>query len=76
MLGVHIADVSTFISADSALDGEARDRGNSVYLPGRTIPMLPEVLSNGICSLQPDQKRFVKSVYLTYDRHGKVLGRR
>jgi len=57
------------------LDTEAKDRGNSVYLPGKTIPMLPEILSNGICSLQPEQKRFVKSVYLTYDQKGNVVSR-
>jgi ribonuclease R len=75
-LGVHIADVSCFVAADSPLDAEAKIRGNSVYLPGRTIPMLPEILSNGICSLQPGQRRFCKSAYLTYDREGNVLGRR
>jgi ribonuclease R len=75
-LGVHIADVSFFVTADSPLDVEAKNRGNSVYLPGETIPMLPEILSNGICSLQPGQKRFCKSVYLTYDKEGNVLGRR
>jgi ribonuclease R len=75
VLGVHIADVSSFVTLDSPLDREAKHRGNSVYLPGKTIPMLPEVLSNGICSLQPDQKRFVKSVYITYDQKGKVLAR-
>ena len=74
-LGVHIADVSYFVPDDSPLDAEAKARGNSVYLPGRTIPMLPEILSNGICSLQPDQKRFVKSAYLTYDRKGNVVSR-
>ncbi len=76
VLGVHIADVSFFVGEGAALDEEARQRGNSVYLPGRTIAMLPEVLSNGICSLQPGQKRFVKSVYTRYDGEGKVLGRR
>ncbi len=76
VLGVHIADVSNFVPADSPLDTEAKDRGNSVYLPGKTIAMLPEILSNGICSLQPGQKRFVKSVYLTYDDNGNVLSRR
>ena len=76
ILGVHIADVSHFVPADSPLDGEAKTRGNSVYLPGKTLPMLPEVLSNGICSLQPGQKRFVKSVYLAYDQQGNVLSRR
>ncbi|MBN2136709.1 MAG: ribonuclease R [Sedimentisphaerales bacterium] len=76
ILGVHIADVSTFVTADSPLDIEAKERGNSVYLPGRTIPMLPEILSNGICSLQPDQKRFTKSAYITYDSNGNILARR
>ena len=76
VLGVHIADVSNFLPPESPLDAEARIRGNSVYLPGKTIAMLPEVLSNGICSLQPDQKRFVKSVYLTYDDNGNTLSRR
>jgi len=75
VLGVHIADVSYFVSGDSPLDAEAKERGNSVYLPGKTIPMLPEILSNGICSLQPEQKRFVKSAYLTYDQKGNVVSR-
>ncbi|HOQ05447.1 MAG TPA: ribonuclease R [Anaerohalosphaeraceae bacterium] len=72
-LGVHIADVSTFVPMQTPLDKEARRRGNSVYLPGKVIPMLPEVLSNGICSLQPGQRRFTKSVYITYSPDGKVL---
>jgi len=76
LLGVHIADVSFFISSGSPLDKEAKERGNSVYLPATVIPMLPEILSNGICSLQPNQKRFVKSVYMTYDNNGYVLQRR
>jgi ribonuclease R len=76
VLGVHIADVSYFIAQDSPLDAEAQNRGNSVYLPGKTIPMLPEILSNGICSLQPEQKRFVKSAYLTYDENGNVVSRK
>ncbi len=75
VLGVHIADVSHFVQQDSPLDAEAKERGNTVYLPGKTIPMLPEILSNGICSLQPDQKRFVKSAYLTYDQKGNVVSR-
>jgi ribonuclease R len=75
MLGVHIADVSHFVTQDSPLDAEAKTRGNSAYLPGKTIPMLPEILSNGICSLQPDQNRFAKSVYITYDRQGNILSR-
>ena len=76
LLGVHIADVSYFLGQATALDKEAAERGNSVYLPGKTIPMLPEILSNGICSLQPGQKRLVKSVYITYDRNGSILSRR
>jgi ribonuclease R len=75
VLGVHIADVSNFVTQDSPLDVEAKARGNSAYLPGKTIPMLPEILSNGICSLQPDQKRFAKSAYITYDQQGNILSR-
>lgn len=72
VLGVHIADVSHFVAEGSALDRSARRRGNSVYLPGHVLPMLPEMLSNGICSLQPGQPRYTKSVYLTYDKDGQV----
>ncbi len=75
VLGVHIADVSHFVVPETPLDTEAKNRGNSVYLPGRVLPMLPEMLSNGVCSLQPDQPRFVKSVYITYDNQGEVLNR-
>jgi len=75
-LGVHIADVSHFIEAGSPLDEEAKQRGNSTYLPGKTIPMLPEILSNGVCSLQPDQPRFTKSAYITYDEAGQIVSRR
>jgi ribonuclease R len=75
VLGVHIADVSSFVTTDSPLDIEAKDRGNSTYLPAKTIPMLPEILSNGICSLQPDQKRFAKSVYITYDQKANIISR-
>ena len=76
ILGVHIADVSHFVPAGSALDHGARLRGNSVYLPGRTLPMLPEMLSNDLCSLQPDQLRFAKSVYLTFTKDGEVRSTR
>jgi len=69
-LGVHIADVSHFVPAGSALDRSAQQRGNSVYLPGRTLPMLPEMLSNEICSLQPGKRRYTKSVYLSYSKDG------
>lgn len=75
LLGVHIADVSEFVPMESPLDREAKKRGNSVYLPGKTIPMLPEILSNGICSLQPNQKRYAKSIYITYDSKGNVIDR-
>jgi len=76
VLGVHIADVSNFIEAGSTLDIEAKARGNSVYLPQKTIPMLPEILSNGVCSLQPKQKRFCKTAYITYDDDGNILSRK
>ena len=76
VLGVHIADVSHFIPPGSPLDEEAQLRGNTVYLPGKTIPMLPEVLSNGVCSLQPEQRRFTKSAYMTYDARARVISRR
>ena len=71
-LGVHIADVAHFIDAGSPLDEEAKDRCNSVYLPRRVIPMLPEVLSNGICSLQEGVPRFCKSAFMTYDSEGNI----
>ncbi len=76
VLGVHIADVCHFVGHDTPLDKEAAQRGNSAYLPARTIPMLPEVLSNGVCSLQPGQRRFTKSAFITYDDGGEVVSRR
>ncbi|MFN7021763.1 MAG: ribonuclease R family protein [Phycisphaerales bacterium] len=72
-LGVHIADVAEFIEPGSALDLEARERGNSVYLPRLVIPMLPEVLSNGICSLSEGVVRFCKSAFMSYDSQGHVV---
>ncbi len=75
-LGVHIADVSHFVTPGSALDKEASARGNSVYLPRLVIPMLPEVLSNGVCSLQEGVLRFTKSAFISFDRRGKVIGQR
>jgi len=75
-LGVHIADVAHWVRPGSALDEEARERGNSVYLPRLVIPMLPEILSNGICSLQEGVNRFCKSVFITFDSHGKPVAHR
>ena len=69
-LGVHIADVSHFVQPGGALDAEARKRGNSVYLPRRVIPMLPEVISNGLASLQKGKVRFTKSVFIEYSPEG------
>lgn len=69
-LGVHIADVSHFVRPKTALDREAHQRGTSVYLPDRVLPMLPEVISNGLASLQPERVRFVKSVFLEFDPAG------
>jgi ribonuclease R len=66
-LGVHIADVSYFVKKDTALDVEAQQRGNSSYFPGHVIPMLPEILSNGVCSLQEGVPRLCKSAFITYD---------
>jgi len=69
-LGVHIADVSYFVEEGSALDLEARERSTSVYLPGTVVPMLPEILSNGVCSLQEGRTRLTKSVFIHLDRDG------
>ena len=72
VLGVHIADVAHFVPAGGPLDAEARQRGNSVYFPRRVLPMLPEILSNGVCSLQEGQDRFCKSVFIHYDQQANV----
>lgn len=71
-IGVHIADVSFFVTPESLLDKEAYTRGTSVYLVDRTIPMLPEILSNDLCSLRPKTKRLAMSVIWTIDNRGKI----
>lgn len=73
-VGVHIADVSKYVKLSSPLDREAAKRGNSTYLVGTVIPMLPFKLSNGICSLVEDEDRLVKSVFLTVSPNGNILG--
>lgn len=72
-LAVHIADVSHYVKPESVLDLEARERGNSTYLVDRVIPMLPEELSNGICSLVPQEDRLTKCAVIDFDQQGKVL---
>ncbi|AMU95868.1 ribonuclease R [Sphingopyxis terrae subsp. terrae NBRC 15098] len=69
---VAIADVSYYVRPDGALDREARRRGNSVYFPDRVVPMLPETLSAGVCSLKAGQDRAAMACHLTVDKHGKV----
>ena len=71
-VGVHIADVSSYVRAGSALDREAQRRGNSTYLVGVVIPMLPEKLSNGLCSLVEGQDRLCKAVFLTFGKNGRL----
>jgi len=71
LLGVHIADVSHFVRPKTALDREARDRATSVYLPDRVIPMLPEIISNSLASLQPRKVRYTKSAMIELTAEGQ-----
>ncbi len=69
-LGVHIADVSHFVQFRSPLDREARERGTSVYLPDRVIPMLPEIISNNLASLQPNKVRYTQTAFIEFTEAG------
>ncbi|OGI75589.1 ribonuclease R [Candidatus Nomurabacteria bacterium RIFCSPHIGHO2_02_FULL_42_19] len=71
-IGIHIADVSHYVKIGSGIDVEARERGTSVYLVDRTIPMLPEILSNDLCSLMPDQDRLTMSAVFVIDKNAQV----
>src|SRR3989441_521575 len=75
-LQVHIADVAHYVRTESALDREARLRGTSVYFPDRAVPMLPEALSNGMCSLKPQEERLVMSALMEFDAAGGMKASR
>ena len=74
-LGVHIADVSHYVRPGTALDREAYRRSTSVYFCDRVVPMLPEELSNGVCSLVPNEDRLAFSVFMTFDEKGEMVKR-
>jgi len=75
-VGVHIADVTYYVHPDTILDREARERATSIYLVDRVVPMLPEHLSNGICSLRPDEDKLTFSCIFEMDDNARVLGNR
>lgn len=75
VLGVHIADVSHFVLPDSAIDREAKKRSTSVYFADRVVPMLPNELCNGVCSLVPNEDRLAFSVFMTFDEAGVMIKR-
>ncbi|MDE6270690.1 MAG: ribonuclease R [Muribaculaceae bacterium] len=75
-VGVHIADVTHYVQPDTIIDREARERATSVYLVDRVVPMLPERLCNGICSLRPNEDKLAFSVIFEMDDHGRVLDSR
>ncbi len=75
ILGVHIADVSHYVRPGTALDREAYKRATSVYLCDKVVPMLPEELCNGVCSLVPNEDRLAFSVFMTFDKNGEMTKR-
>ncbi|MHB1286901.1 MAG: ribonuclease R [Leptospirales bacterium] len=75
-IGIHIADVAAYVSPGGVLDREAYRRGTSVYFPDRVVPMFPEILSNGVLSLNPDEDRLTRTVQVLLDRDGAILSSR